>query len=134
MRATRPIRLVKAIVGASLTLLAIGLLAPASARGSCDHPADRPSFGLDAFRIDGSTTATDQAPRPKPCSGPSCSNKSAPTPTSAPQPAPRAELWGLVVEPLPVVPTASSAKVPEGILERPVRLAASIFHPPRRSR
>ena len=130
MRATRPRRLVKAIVGASLTLLAIGLIAPASAKAGCEHPADRPSIGLDAFRIDGSTTA-DQAPRPKPCSGPSCSNKSAPTPTSAPQPAPRAELWGLVVGPLPVAPPDSSAKAPEGDLERPVRLATSIFHPPR---
>ena len=133
MRAAQPIRLVKAIVGASLTFLAISLIAPASAKAGCEHPADRPSIGLDAFRLDGSKTA-DQAPPPKPCSGPSCSNKSAPPTTSAPQPPPRAELWGLAIEPEPVTSPDSSARAPEGTLERHVRLATSIFHPPRISR
>ena len=106
MRAILPIRLVKAIVGASLTFLAMALIAPGSARAaSCDHPADRPSIGLHAIRLDGSTT-TEQAPRPKPCNGPSCSNRSAPAPTStsSPQPPPRAELWGALIEPLPISP------------------------------
>jgi hypothetical protein len=134
MRATPPKRLVKAIVGASLTFLVMSLIAPALARAGCEHPVDRPSIGLDAFRLDGPKTTTNQVPPPKPCSGPSCSNKSAPPTTSTPQPNPRSELWGLAVEPLPIAGLESSFRVPESALERPVRLATSIFHPPRLTR
>jgi hypothetical protein len=132
MRATSPIRLARAIVGASLTFLAMTLIAPDSAKAGCEHPSDRPSIGLDALRLNGSST-TEQAPRPKPCSGPSCSNKSAPIPTSAsaPQPPPRLELWGALVEPPPLTPPDSSAQGLDGDLERPIRLATPIFHPPR---
>jgi len=134
MRLISPIRLVKAIVGASLTFLAMALIAPDPAKAaSCDHPSDRPSIGLDAIRLDGPSPTTGQAPKPKPCNGPSCSNRSAPVPTSAssPQPPPRAELWGALIEPLPVTPPGSTAQVPDGDLERPTHLATSIFHPPR---
>jgi hypothetical protein len=133
MRAIPPIRLVKAIVGASLTFLAMALIAPESAEAGCEHPSDRPSIGLDALRLDGSPIRTEQAPRPKPCSGPSCSNKSAPSPTSTsvPQPAPRAELWGTLVESLPLSPPDASAEAFDENLERPIRLATPIFHPPR---
>jgi hypothetical protein len=135
MQAIPPNRLARAIVGASLTFLAISLFAPGSVKAaSCDHPSDRPSIGLDAFKIDGSLTTSDQFPRPKPCNGPSCSNKSAPPSTSSPQPPPRAELWGLGVEPLPADPLDSSARAPEATFERPIRLSTSIFHPPRKSR
>jgi hypothetical protein len=133
MRAIPPIRLLKAFVGASLTFLAMALIAPGSVKAGCEHPSDRPSIGLDAIRLDGPSTTTEQAPRPKPCNGPSCSNKSAPAPTStsSPQPPPRAELWGALVEPLPISPPDSSAKILDGDLERPILLATPIFHPPR---
>jgi hypothetical protein len=139
MRVIPPNRLGKGLVGASLTFLAICLFAPGSAQAaSCDHPSDRPSIGLDLLKIDGALTTReqDQAPRPKPCNGPSCSNKSAPpsTSTSIPQPPPRAELWAFGVAPLPVDPLDSSARMVEGTLERPTPLATSIFHPPRSSR
>ena len=133
MRSIAPWRLMKALVGASLTFLAIGLLAPGSAKAaSCDHPSERPGIGLHAIRFD-QPSAADQAPKPKPCSGPSCSNKSAPVPTSAssPQPPPRAELWGVLAEALPVEPPGSSARAPEGDLDRPIRTATPVFHPPR---
>ena len=134
MRAPSPFRLMKAIVGASLTFLAMALIAPDSARAaSCDHPIDRPGIGLDAFRLDGSK-ATDQLPPPKPCTGPSCSNKSAPPTTSTPPAPPRGELWGLAVEPLPVDGPDSTAQAPEGNLERPIRSATLVFHPPRMTR
>ena len=132
MRTTRPRRRAKAFAGAFLTLLAIGLLAPVSAKAGCEHPSDRPAIGLDAFGTDG--PKSDQLPPPKPCSGPSCSNKSAPPTTSAPQPPPRAELWGVVIEPSPVEPPGSSARTAEDDLDRPIRFAPSVFHPPRRSR
>ncbi len=136
MRAISPLRLARVFVGASLTFLAIGLFAPDSAKAaSCDHPSDRPSIALDAFaKRGGSMAPVDHAPRPKPCSGPSCSNKSAPPSTSSPQPPPRVELWGLGVEPLPVDPLDSSARLVEETFELPTPLATSIFHPPRSSR
>jgi hypothetical protein len=134
MRAIPPTWLMKVIVGASLTLLAMSLIAPESTEAaSCDHPSDRPSIGLDAIRLDGPPTTEPRAPRPKPCNGPSCTNRSAPSPTStsAPQPPPRSELWGLIVDPSPVDPPGSSARTLDGDLEWPVRLARPIFHPPR---
>ena len=135
MRVFSPIRLAKAIVGASLTLLAMAWLAPGSARAaSCDHSAERPSIALDSLRLDGAPAAGQhQAPRPKPCDGPSCSNKSAPPPvsTSAPQPPPRSELWGTLAELAPVEPPGSTAHAPADGLERPILLANPIFHPPR---
>ena len=132
MRATSPRRLMKFLVGASLTFLAMSLIAPASAKAGCDHPSDRPSIGLESTRPEGSTPTTGQAPRPKPCSGPSCSNKSAPSPTStsSPQPPPRAELWGLLVETLDVASPPSAPRAPEDDLGRPIGLAQPVFHPP----
>ncbi len=132
----RPIatwRLMKALVGASLTFLAIGLLAPGSAKAaSCDHPSERPGIGLDAIRFDRPSEAQ-QAPKPKPCSGPSCSNRSAPAPTSAssPQPPPRAELWGVLAGESPVDPPGRADRAPEADLGRPILATSPVFHPPR---
>ena len=134
MRFHRPIRLMQAFVGASLTLLAMSLVAPGSARAaSCDHPAERPGIGLDALRPDRAPATRDQAPRPKPCDGPSCSNKSAPAPMSAssPQPPPRSELWGVGVEIPAIDPPIGSSLAPADDLDRPIRFAPPIFHPPR---
>jgi hypothetical protein len=135
MRFHRPIRLMKVFVGASLTLLAMSLVAPGSARAaSCDHPAERPGIGLDALRPHGSpATSERQAPRPKPCDGPSCSNKSAPAPMSAssPQPPPRSELWGVGVAILAIGPPAASGLAPVDDLDQPIHFAKPIFHPPR---
>ena len=136
MRSFWPSRRVWAIAEAFTTLLAIGLIAPAQAQADCKHPSDRPAFGLSlgAGHLGGSPEATEQAPPPKPCSGPSCSNKSAPTPTSAPTPPPRVELWGLAAETPPLGPLDSSAWALEEARERPIRLAIPFFHPPRPSR
>ena len=133
MRATRPRRLAKALAGAFLTLLAAGLLAPSSAKAGCEHPADRPAIGLDALGLDDGPKS-DQLPPPKPCSGPSCSNRSAPPTTSAPQPPPRAELWGVVIETSEVDPPGSSDWTAGDAPARPIRIAPSVFHPPRISR
>ncbi len=134
MRAIPPRHRAWAGVGAFLTLLAIGLVAPGSARADCSHPGDRPAiagdlFGLDARPADLPTR--DQAPRPKPCSGPQCSGKSAPSPSTVPQAPPRSELWATLV---PIEPTDGANPAGwarEGSPAIPAHLGPSIFHPPR---
>ena len=122
----------RTIAGAFLTLLAIGLATP-SARADCQHPADRPAIGVGivANPIDEPSKDLGAIPPPKPCDGPQCSGKTAPPMTPAPQPPPRAESWGRLVEPDPVAPLDSGPLAFEEAPGRPTRPATSIFHPPR---
>lgn len=131
MRSSRPSRRVWAIVGAFTTLLAIGLIAPTPAEAGCGHTTERPAVGLGVLRLDEAPRSADQAPPPKPCSGPSCSNKSAPVSTSTPAPPPRVELWGLVSESPSPVAADPIARAHEDARVRPARVAIAIFHPPR---
>ena len=134
MRPTHPRHKAWAGAGAFLTLLAIGLCAPSSSRADCRHPGDRPAIGIgiDALRPDGPPGDSKSVPPPKPCDGPQCSGKSAPPMTpAAPKIPPRAESWGLAIEPTPIADPGSASLRPEDAPARPVRPATSIFHPPR---
>ncbi|WP_435008609.1 hypothetical protein P12x_005818 [Tundrisphaera lichenicola] len=119
--------------GAFLTLLAIALAAPSTSRADCRHPGDRPSIGLDvdAFRAEAPSDDLAPLPPPKPCDGPQCSGKTASPMTPAPQPPPRAESWGQLLAPAPILGPEPGSPTPEDSPERPVHQAGSIFHPPR---
>ena len=133
MRPTRRGLNTRAGAGAFLTLLAIGLCAPSIGRADCRHPSDRPAFGIefDALKADASPGDLGAIPPPRPCDGPQCSGKTAPPMTPAPQVPPRAESWGQVIEPAPLVPLESGPRAPDDAPGRPTRPATSIFHPPR---
>ncbi len=118
-------------VGAFLTLLAIGLLAPPSAPGDCSHPGDRPALGGDLFGPGLGPVDVPLAPVPVPCTGPQCSGRSSPPLAPSPVVPPRAKLWAVLAEAKPALPAVSLAPWPEEASSRPVRIAPSIFHPPR---
>jgi hypothetical protein len=79
-------------------LLAIGSFMAALAEAGCGHPTDYPIVGLDLL-LSIESAGAHHAPVPKPCTGPQCSNKSAPPFAPAFKGFHRAELWGLVGEP-----------------------------------
>ena len=131
MRATGAFHRVGGGAGAFLTLLALGLLAPAPSLAGCDHPGDRPAISGDLFGL-GLDRPAAPAPAPKPCSGPQCSGKSGLPPASAtPQAPPRLESWAILALPTPDPRPDPSAPSPEDDRDFPARFAPSIFHPPR---
>lgn len=132
MRSSRPSR-GWALVGAFAALLAVGLIAPGTATAGCEHPGERPRFDLNLDPDPGPGAAA-PVPAPKPCTGPSCSNRSAPAPTSAARPLLRLEQWGLAAEAPPIPDARPIAWAVEDAAARPIRLAPSIFHPPRSPR
>ena len=124
------------VVGAFLTLLAIGWCAPPRVEAGCDHPADRPGFGIDLPPGDATAGEPRPTPRPKPaaCDGPQCSGKSAPPATTEPQVPPNPAHWGLLDRPDPDGRPGSTALAVEDALASPLHLAPAIFHPPRPAR
>ncbi len=108
--------------------LAAALLAPSRAAATgCGTP--RGPFH------DDTPTARDngplQAPHPaKPCSGPHCS-ASLPLPLPPAPPAPPGDLWGLPASAEPVSGPADERLRFEHAPDRPVRLASSVYRPPR---
>jgi hypothetical protein len=128
------------IVGASLTLLALGLFAPTSALAGCDHLGERPSIGGDlvGFGLFSSDLARipgpPQAPRPKPCNGPSCSKN--PAQPLAPAVLPRFDddSRALVLPPEPSLGLESGRLIVIDDAISPILLPSAIFHPPRLAR
>ncbi len=136
--------------GAFLTLLAFGLLAPASARAGCVHDAlgrsQQPAGAAHFDRLiamgampmpDGDPAPRPFEPatpgRPRPCSGPTCSNDSGVPPVPTATLAPASPSWAWAGQLLDADGPASDLLPRREGLSRPVHRGPSIFHPPRTS-
>lgn len=150
MPQTRPTHRRGMRCAALLTLVSVALGGAArSALADCSH-RERPVLAIDL----GSTPVPTLVPRsewiapslpigpttperPKPCSGPQCSGKSAPVSGPAPLPVPRsasADAWAWLAS-AQVTPTPRSAFLAtEDHLVCPRLVPSSIFHPPRPTR
>ena len=121
-------------------LLATGLAAPVTARAGCSHPYVVSRFDvangvepLDLLLGERPVERLPQAP-PRPCSGPSCS-KTPVAPLNAGATAPeRAEQRGCLSDQRVADGSMSACLPPEEKVSQPLRLGASVFHPPRSSR
>ena len=128
-------------LGALCAFWVVGLaIVPArTARADCSHP-ERPAFGIDLTpdrAADPGARITPTAPAaPKPCSGPQCSGKSAPSsaPTAIPRVAPFAEAWAWLAAIAPPDQARSAIAWADEPMIHPATDPSSIFHPPRRSR
>ena len=93
------------LAGAFLTLLAIGLCAPASAGPTAGTRATGPRSGSGSTPCGptGRRPTPTPAPPPKPCDGPPVLGEVGPADDARrPQGPARAELWGLAIEPAPI--------------------------------
>lgn len=132
-------RLVRLAAGVLATLAAVAL-APADARASC---GDYVIIGNPHVQGHMAHHAAMPEPAPagmpmpghghKPCSGPRCSGAPPASPVQpVPPPAPvRGEDAGLASSPDTPFGQLSAAYRHEEPLQRPVRLASSVYHPPR---
>jgi len=123
------------LAGWALPLLAVLYCAPSVARASCgDYVVTRLAPADQAMAPHQQHPADAPAPaKPyKPCNGPGCSH--APTVPLVPVPTvvpPAAQEWGLIAGTLDFAAPGRGALPFESSPQHPVRLARSIFHPPR---
>ena len=128
-------------LGALVALWVAALAAaPRSSRADCSHP-DRPAIGVSVGGEAGaggweSRISPAEPEKPKPCSGPQCSGKSAPAPATAPivRFADFDEAWAWVAAAAGPDPDRSSPLRPEDSAAAGSADPAPIFHPPRRPR
>lgn len=133
-------------LAALLALSAVALVGtPRSSRADCSHP-ERPSLALDLGGVgrDLATLAGSIASppridptspeRPKPCSGPQCSGKSAPASSPATVPGSRsatADAWATLAARLALDTPRPGFLASEDRPVSPRLTPSSIFHPPR---
>lgn len=141
MKSALRARLVRLLAGTLLASSAGLLIAPGAAEAGCPSH-ERPAVALPDFagaglaaadRGGGSSPgdASGQPGRPRPCNGPSCSGRPALPVSPAPPAVPRLGPWA-ILDPAPAVaaPGQAAPREDEGRIS-PIRLARSIFHPPR---
>jgi hypothetical protein len=133
--ASSPVARLLRLGGWALPILAVLWCAPSVARADCgDYVVTRLTHA-DQAMVPGQQHPAD-APAPvkshKPCNGPHCSNSPTvpltPAPTVTP---PTAQEWGLASGIPDLAAFGRGALLFESSPQHPVRLAHSIFHPPR---
>jgi hypothetical protein len=137
-------RRASACLGAILSLLTVGMLAPASARAGCDHPNHSrevarldPAHFESLSRLGAIPTAEESRrslPDPRPCPGPSCSRRQElPSAPLAPDifKLIRAEQGRLDVTDHPTPPDSTRVLTTWDLGRPSPRLLAGPFRPPR---
>lgn len=133
--------LARSMAGAFLTLLAVGLLSPGSARAGCvNHRPSMSHFDSlvlagampEAERFEASSAHSKTLPGRAPtCSGPMCSQGPAAPPSSSWTVTDGHDSWACLVALLDRAKTPPMPLPPETIPARPSDRDTSIFHPPR---
>ncbi|QEH31982.1 hypothetical protein OJF2_04490 [Aquisphaera giovannonii] len=140
MRPTSSGKLMRFLAGASLLVLAQGLLAPA-AKAGCSHGVSSHAYDrfvasishLDDLITGGAAAGQDLAPKtPPPCSGPGCSGHvPPPAGSTAVVTPPSLDHWGVLDSQAPPSSRATHGDRQEESLPLPAILSSGIFHPPR---